>query len=198
MKIIFCSNNKNKRREIQKLLPEGYELVSMADMNYTDEIPETADTFEGNALIKAQTIFDKFGLPCFADDSGLEVDALGNKPGVHSARYAGEQKNDHENMDLLLQNMKQMDNRKANFKTVICYIDSAPGSEPKYFVGKVNGIIRRKKVGGNGFGYDPIFEPENQGKTFAEMDMDEKNKYSHRARALRKMMTYLAEKDTSQ
>ena len=194
MKIIFCSNNKNKRREIQKLMPEGYEIVSLADMNYTEDIPETAHTFEGNALIKAQTIFDKFQIPCFADDSGLEVHALNNEPGVYSARYAGEQKNDHENMDLLLQKMKQIDNRKANFKTVICYIDSSVVEEPKYFVGKVNGLIRRKKVGGNGFGYDPIFEPENQGKTFAEMDMEEKNKYSHRARAFRKMVTYLAEK----
>ena len=190
MKLIFCSHNNKKKEEIKPLLPASVELLSLDDLNCHEEIEETALTFHGNAEIKAKTIFEKFGIAAFGDDSGLEVEALNNEPGVFSARYAGSQKNDEDNMDLLLKNMESVENRKACFKTVICLVLDG---KSHFFEGTIHGTIRREKSGTNGFGYDPIFEPENLGKTFAEMTLEEKNKLSHRARAVEKMIAFLNE-----
>ncbi|MCE3294751.1 MAG: deoxyribonucleotide triphosphate pyrophosphatase [Crocinitomicaceae bacterium] len=189
MKLIFCSHNRHKAQEIAKLLPKNIELLSLADLNYLEDIEENAVTFEGNAYIKAHTIWKLFRTPCFADDSGLEVEALNLEPGVYSARYAGPDKDDNKNMDLLLQNLEGQTNRAAHFKTVICLIRG--DDDVHYFEGRVEGEIRKEKSGSQGFGYDPVFEPENCGRTFAEMSSEEKNKMSHRARAIGKMMDFL-------
>lgn len=191
MKLIFCSHNKKKKEEIKPLLPASIELLSLDDLNYHQEIEETALSFHGNAEIKAKTIYDQFGVASFGDDSGLEVEVLNNEPGVFSARYAGNHKNDEDNMDLLLKNLESENNRKACFKTVICLVLDG---KSYFFEGVIHGTIRKQRSGTNGFGYDPIFEPENLGKTFAEMSLEEKNKLSHRARAIEKMTTFLTEK----
>ena len=187
-KLIFASSNENKVREIRSLLPEGFELLSLNDLSYPHEIPETADTFAGNALIKARTIAEYFQLPCFADDSGLEVEALNGAPGVFSARYAGEPKNDLNNLNLLLRNMEGLSNRKARFVTVIAWLD---GQEECLFEGTVNGQITEYPKGSEGFGYDPVFVPEHESRSFAEMSLKEKNKYSHRARAFLDFTAFL-------
>ncbi len=161
----------------------------MEEIGYFDDIVEDADSFVGNALIKAQTIFDLFQLPCFADDSGLEVEALNNDPGVYSARYAGLDKNDDNNMNLVLKNLGESKNRNACFKTVICFIDE---NGVNYFEGKIDGNIINEKRGSQGFGYDPIFIPNGFDKTFAEMSLDEKNNLSHRGIALQKMLVFLS------
>lgn len=189
MKLIFATQNENKAKEIQKLMPEGIEILSLKDIECFDDIPETAATLEGNAQLKARFISEKYKVNCFADDTGLEIEALNNEPGVYSARYAGEQKNSNENMDLVLEKLASKENRKARFRTSICLI--IDGKE-FMFEGIVEGEIRTEKSGGEGFGYDPIFEPENCGKTFAEMSMDEKNKRSHRGRAFEMMLKELA------
>ena len=189
MKIIFASNNKNKVQEIQNQVPKSIEIVTLEEIGCTEDIAETGSTLEENAIIKANYITEKYGLPCFADDTGLEIDALNGEPGVYSARYAGEDKNADKNMDLVLQKLQHKTNRKAQFKTVIALNIN---NEQHLFTGIVEGEIRNKKIGTNGFGYDPIFEPENLGKTFAEMTLEEKNKLSHRGRAVEKLIGFLA------
>ncbi len=188
MKILFATANSNKAFEIQKIVPEGFEILSLKDINFTDDIPETSATIEGNALQKTNFIVDKFKIDCFSDDTGLEIEALDGQPGVYSARYAGLEKDPEKNMDLVLEKMKNCQNRKARFKTVIALHLK---EETYLFEGIVNGIIRQEKSGHDGFGYDPIFEPENSGKTFAEMTIVEKNKISHRGRAFEKMVEFL-------
>lgn len=188
MKLIFATGNINKAKEIGKVLPEGFELLTLKDIDLKEDIPETSDTIEGNAVQKAMYIVEHFGLNCFADDTGLEVPALHNEPGVRSARYAGEQRSDEDNIDLLLSNLQDKTDRSARFKTVIAlYLNG----ELTTFEGIVEGKIIEERRGTNGFGYDPVFEPENTGKTFAEMSMEEKNRISHRARAFAKMITFL-------
>ncbi len=188
MKIIFASNNKNKVQEIQNQVPKSIEIVTLEEIGCTEDIAETGKTLEENAIIKANYITEKYGLPCFADDTGLEIDALNGEPGVYSARYAGEDKNAEKNMDLVLQKLENSVNRNAQFKTVIALNIN---NEQHLFKGIVMGKITNEKIGTNGFGYDPIFEPENLGKTFAEMTIDEKNKLSHRGRAVEKLVEFL-------
>lgn len=189
MKIIFASNNKNKVQEIQNQLPEFIQIITLEEIGCTEEIAETADTIEGNALLKANYVTEKYGLPCFADDTGLEIEALNGAPGVYSARYAGEDKNAEKNMNLVLEKMQNEPNRKAQFKTVIALNIN---DQQYLFTGIITGEIRKEKTGANGFGYDPIFEPENIGKTFAEMTLEEKNKLSHRGRAVEQLIEFLA------
>ena len=189
MKLIFASHNENKTAEIRQLLPAGIELLSLNDLNFHEEIIETSDTLEGNSALKAAYIYSIFKLPCFADDSGLEVDFLQNRPGVYSARYAGEPKNDDNNMNKLLDDLKGIQYRKAQFRTVITLmLESATYS----FEGIITGEITEQKIGENGFGYDPIFRPIDEVKTFAQMTMKEKNTRSHRALALEKMISFLS------
>ena len=189
MKLIFASHNENKTAEIRQLLPAGIELLSLNDLNFHEEIIETSDTLEGNSVLKASYIYSIFKLPCFADDSGLEVDFLQNRPGVYSARYAGEPKNDDNNMNKLLDDLKGIQHRKAQFRTVITLmLESATFS----FEGIIKGEITEQKIGENGFGYDPIFRPIDEVKTFAQMTMKEKNSRSHRALALEKMISFLS------
>ena len=189
MKLIFASHNENKTAEIRQLLPAGIELLSLNDLNFQEEISETSDTLEGNSALKAAYIYSIFKLPCFADDSGLEVDYLQNRPGVYSARYAGEPKNDDNNMNKLLDDLKGIQHRKAQFRTVITLmLESATHS----FEGIITGEITEQKIGENGFGYDPIFRPIDEVKTFAQMTMKEKNTRSHRALALEKMISFLS------
>ena len=189
MELLFCSTNIHKTKEIQHKLGDSFEIKCLTDIGFTGEIAETAKTFEGNALIKASFGYNTYALPCFSDDSGLEVEALNNKPGVYSARYAGELRDDNSNMDKLLLELKGIENRKACFKTVLVYIDKFG----KHFVfeGSVFGKIIDKKRGNQGFGYDPLFIPDGYDKTFAEMGMEEKSKLSHRARALEKFIHFL-------
>ena len=179
-KIVFATNNLHKLQEVKEVLGDSIEIVSLADLNCFDEIPETADTLEGNALLKAEYIFNKFGLDCFADDTGLEVEALGGAPGVYSARYAGEDNNAIANMEKLLQNMKQHSNKNACFRTVIAYIEQG---KIHYFEGKIEGNIATEPKGKAGFGYDPVFIPTGYDLSFAELGAEEKNKISHRALA---------------
>ena len=189
MKILFASANKHKAAEIKKMLPNSIELLTLEDIQLNEDIPETSATIEGNAIQKANYVTSYFGIDCFADDTGLEIIALNNEPGVKSARYAGEHRNDSDNIQLVLKRLEEKTIRDAQFKTVIAL---NLNGEQHLFKGIVKGKIRHKMKGTNGFGYDPIFEPENCGRTFAEMTMDEKNKYSHRARALAKMVTFLS------
>jgi XTP/dITP diphosphohydrolase len=189
MELLFCSANEKKKVEIQQKVGSDYIVINLNDLGYTEEIPETADTFAGNALLKAKFGFEKYGKPCFSDDSGLEVEALNNEPGVYSARYAGEPKSDERNMDKLLQALEGVDNRNACFKTVIAYIDNS-GKE-HYFEGKIEGKITKEKRGDGGFGYDPIFIPNGFDKTFAELTLEEKGKISHRALAVEKFIKHL-------
>jgi XTP/dITP diphosphohydrolase len=189
MKLLFASHNLNKTQEIQSFLDDEWELLNLHDLKLTDPIPETGETLEENALLKARNLFDKFDKPCFADDSGLEVLALNGEPGVRSARYAGESKNDHANMDLLLSKLIDHSDRSAHFKTVIAYIDQ--NSEEHLFTGLVKGTILTKKVGSQGFGYDPIFQPEGYTESFAQMGLEQKNKISHRTRAVNQLIQFL-------
>ena len=189
MKLIFATQNTNKLLEIQDVLGEQIQLLSLKDMSFDQEIPEIFDTLEENSKIKAETIFNQFGMPCFADDTGLEVEALNGQPGVHSARYAGEPRNSENNMNLLLEELKGIENRKARFRTVITYID---GDGMHQFEGISKGQIIDIKRGAKGFGYDPIFLPEESDNTFAEMSRSEKNKLSHRARAFEKFRLFIA------
>lgn len=187
MKLVFASNNKNKIQEIQLLLPKTIEILSLLDIGCTVDIPETALTIEGNAVLKADYVTQNYGYNCFADDSGLEVDALNGEPGVYSARYAGNQKNDDDNMIKLLQNLENKSNRKANFKTVICL--NIDGNQ-YIFTGIINGEIIEEKRGTNGFGYDPIFKANGYSKTFAELTIDEKARISHRGIAVRELVEF--------
>lgn len=188
MKLIFASQNKNKVLEVKSLMPPSVELLSLSDINFNDDIEETETTIEGNALLKARTIYTKTRMNCFADDSGLLIDALYGAPGVYSARYAGEPKNDEANLQKVLHQLSGIENRKAHFKTVMALI--IDGKE--YLCeGSINGTIINEKKGTNGFGYDPIFVPDGYGKTFAELDFQEKSTISHRALAVQKMMEVL-------
>jgi non-canonical purine NTP pyrophosphatase, rdgB/HAM1 family len=188
MKIVFATNNKHKLDEVRKMVGDNIEIVSLADIACYDDIPETAKTLEGNALLKAKYIKDKFNLDCFADDTGLEVEALDNAPGVYSARYAGETQDAEANMQKLLLNMKNEKNRNANFRTSIALI---LGEEVYTFEGIVKGYIAEEKRGINGFGYDPLFIPEGHSQTFAELGNEIKNTISHRAEAVRKLTAFL-------
>lgn len=190
MKIVFASNNKNKINEISQQLPKTIEVVSLADIGCTEDIPETGQTIESNASIKANYVTEKYGLPCFADDTGLEVEALDGEPGVFSARYAGEDKNDDKNMALVLAKLDQESNRKARFKTVIALNIN---NEKHLFTGIVNGNITQEKIGTNGFGYDPIFAPEGFAETFAQMTIEQKNEISHRGKAVKQLVKYLSQ-----
>lgn len=187
-KLVFATNNANKLREIREIMPEGVEVLSLADIHCEGDIPETAETLEGNALIKAHYVYDRFGLDCFADDTGLEVDALGGLPGVHTARYAGLDQNPQANMKKLLAEMKEKVDRHARFRTVIALIEKG---EEHLFNGQVEGFIVEEPRGTQGFGYDPVFSPEDTGLTFAEMGEEHKNLISHRARAVKALLRYL-------
>lgn len=188
-KLVFATNNAHKLEEIRAILGDKVEILSLNDIDCHADIPETADTLQGNAALKAQYIYDNYGLDCFADDTGLEVEALNGAPGIYSARYAGGEGHDSEaNMKKLLSEMQNKDNRKARFRTVICLIED--GKE-HFFEGIVNGSIIRERKGGAGFGYDPVFMPDGYSETFAEMGNDEKNKISHRARAVQKLCEYI-------
>lgn len=186
--LIFATNNGHKLSEVRQLLEGSVVIKSLRDINLEGDIPETADTLQGNALQKAEWIYSRTGKDCFADDTGLEVDALDGAPGVYSARYAGEGCSFEDNMNKLLKAMDGKENRKARFRTVICLIENG---ERRYFEGIVEGTITTEKHGAEGFGYDPIFLPEGQGQTFAEMSGELKNSISHRGRAVQKLVEYL-------
>jgi XTP/dITP diphosphohydrolase len=188
LKLVFASNNANKIKEIQQLIPASIEIVSLQDIGCNEDIPETAATIEGNAILKANYVTEKYGLNCFADDSGLEVEALNGAPGVYSARYAGEPKNDDNNMDKLILALNNEANNKANFKTVICL---NLNGEQHLFTGIINGTITDTKTGENGFGYDPIFIADGLTKTFAELTMQEKSTISHRGIAVKQLVAFL-------
>lgn len=188
MKLIFATHNKNKAKEVKSLMPDFIELLSLDDINFHTEIEENASTLEGNALLKAKTIFEITGINCFADDSGLLVDALNGEPGVYSARYAGGQKSDEDNMQKLLHELQNKSDRNAHFKTVMALI--IDGKE-YLFNGKIEGKIISEKRGNNGFGYDPIFVPDGYNETFAQLDSATKNKISHRAKALKKLLDFI-------
>lgn len=187
MKLVFATNNRHKLEEVRAILGNKIEVLSLNDIDCHDDIPETADTLEGNALIKARYIHEKFGVDCFADDTGLEVEALNGEPGVYSARYAGEDCNPEANMYKLLQNLTGENNRNAQFRTVIALIING---EEKLFNGIVKGTISREKMGNAGFGYDPIFIPEGFSESFAQMTSEMKNSISHRYRATKELSNY--------
>lgn len=190
MKLIFATHNKNKLSEVKSLMPESVELLGLSDINFHEDIAETASTIEGNASLKSDAIYKATCINCFSDDSGLLVDTLNGEPGVHSARYAGDQKNDEDNIQKLLAELKGNDNRNAHFKTVMSLV--IEGKE-FLFEGKINGTIINEKRGSNGFGYDPIFIPDGYTKTFAEMTKEEKSSISHRGIALKKLIEFLKE-----
>lgn len=191
MKLVFATNNKHKLDEVRKITSHHpVEIVSLAEINCFDDIPETADTLEGNALQKAHYIQEKFGLNCFADDTGLEVEALNNAPGVYSARYTGPGHDSEANMKKLLHEMEGKENRKARFRTVIALVWNG---KTYTFEGIVNGTITTAKRGENGFGYDPIFIPEGYDQTFAELGDNIKNQISHRAKAVEKLDEFLTQ-----
>lgn len=183
MNLIFASQNNHKAQEIASALPLGFSIQTLKELGYNHEIPETGNTLEENARIKAKTVFDLFGKPCFADDTGLEVLELNGAPGVYSARYAGPNASFSDNCSLLLKSLEGIVNRSAKFRTVFCFIDTS-GKE-FLFTGEVNGIITLNYTGQEGFGYDPVFQPDGFNKTFAEMTLDEKNAISHRGKAVK-------------
>lgn len=182
-KIVFASNNRHKLEEVRNILNDkNIEVVSLDEIGFTDEIPETANTLEGNAELKARAIYEKFGIDCFADDTGLEIEELGGKPGVFSARYAGEPSDSAKNIEKVLNELDGKANRNAQFRTVICLIEYG---KTLFFEGKIIGEIATMPQGKRGFGYDPIFVPSGKKKSFAELSPDEKNEISHRALAVR-------------
>ena len=189
-KIVFATNNSHKLDELRKLTEGKIEILSLNDIGCHDDIPETADTLEGNAVIKARWVKEHYGYDCFADDTGLEVEALDGAQGVFSERYAGGEGHDSlANMKLLLSNMREKENRNARFRTVIALIE---GYDEKLFEGIVKGVITHEPAGTSGFGYDPVFRPEGYDLTFAEMSADEKNRISHRGRAVAKLIDYFS------
>jgi len=189
MKIIFATNNDHKLKEIKHILGGSFDLVSLDNINFTEDIPEDEPTLEGNALFKAKFIHSITGMNVFADDTGLEIDSLGGKPGVKSARFAGESKDSNANIDKVLSLLEDIKNRQARFRTVIALVYM--GRE-YLFEGIVKGEITGERKGSNGFGYDAVFAPEGQTRTFAEMDLDEKNTISHRSRAFEKLREFLS------
>lgn len=188
MKICFATNNKNKIYEVQTLLGNSVELVSLESIGCFEELPETQDTIPANSAQKAQYVWEHFGVACFADDSGLEVEALKGAPGVYSARYAGIPKNDENNIQLLLRNLENYTNRNAQFRTCITLVTKHGEWQ---FEGTIQGTILNEKRGEKGFGYDPVFMPNGYNKTFAEMDIEAKNQISHRAIAVKKIIDFL-------
>ena len=190
MKLVFATNNKHKLQEVRDIVGDRVEVLSLNDIDCHDDIPETAETLQGNALIKARHIYEKYGLDCFADDTGLEVEALNGEPGVYSARYAGVECNSEANMLKLLQNLTGKNNRNAQFRTVIALIING---EEKLFNGIVKGTISNEKRGESGFGYDPIFIPEGYTESFAQMSGEMKNSISHRFLATKQLSDYLKE-----
>ncbi|MBB1138039.1 non-canonical purine NTP diphosphatase [Myroides sp. WP-1] len=192
MKLIFASNNKNKIQEIKNQVPASIEILSLEDIGCMVDIPETADTIEGNALLKADYIKRHYGFNCFADDSGLEVDALHGAPGVYSARYAGEDKNDQANNAKLLSELADKTDRKANFKTVIALHYNG---EQHLFTGIIKGEILTEPQGEGGFGYDPLFQAEGMNQSFAELSIQQKNAVSHRGRAVSQLVDFLKDKE---
>ncbi len=186
--LVFATNNAHKLDEVRNILGDTFEILGMAQIGCHDDIEETADTFAGNALIKARYIKEKYGYDCFADDSGLEIEALGGAPGVYSARFAGEGHNSEKNMDKVLSLMQGKSNRNARFCTVVALVT---GEGEYTFEGEIKGEILDERRGEGGFGYDPIFRPENETLTFAEMGDDRKNAISHRARAVKKLAEFL-------
>lgn len=191
MKLVFATNNRNKIKEVQQMLPSSIQLVSLEEIGCFEDIPETADTIEGNAILKAQYIHQKYKMDVFADDTGLEVSELNGEPGVLSARYAGDQKDDKQNIALLLKNMEGKPNREARFKTIFALIFQG---EMHLFEGIANGKITHKVLGINGFGYDPIFQPDGFEQTFAELSPEQKNEISHRKKATQKLVNFLKSK----
>ena len=190
MKLVFATNNKHKLQEVRDIVGDRVEVLSLADIGCCDDIPETADTLQGNALIKARHIYEKYGFDCFADDTGLEVEALDGAPGVYSARYAGEDCDSEANMRKLLENLTGKTNRNAQFRTVIALIING---EEMLFNGIVKGSIATEKKGDSGFGYDPVFIPEGHSESFAQMSSEMKNSMSHRFRATQQLSDYLKE-----
>ncbi|MBK8955160.1 MAG: RdgB/HAM1 family non-canonical purine NTP pyrophosphatase [Saprospiraceae bacterium] len=189
MQLLVASRNPHKKIEIQAVLPQAYQLLDLNDLDYATEIEESGQTFEENALIKARFVFQKFGKACIADDSGLEVRALNQAPGVLSARYAGESKNDLKNIQKLLSALEGITDRQARFRTIIAYMDQA--GKAYIFVGVINGVISENPLGNHGFGYDPVFIPQGYRQTFAELGPEIKNNISHRAMAIGKLMEHL-------
>lgn len=192
MKLVFATNNAHKLSEVRAILGDAYEVLSLSELGVHEDIPETADTLEGNALMKAQYIHDHYGIDCFADDTGLEVEALGGEPGVHSARYAdnGPGHDSEANIDKLLTKLSGIDNRKARFRTIVALILNG---ETHLFEGEIRGTILNERQGKGGFGYDPIFMPDGFDLSFAQLG-DEKNVISHRARAIARLTAFLKEK----
>lgn len=190
-KLVFATNNAHKLSEIRAILKDKVEILSLSDINCNVDIPETEDTLEGNSLLKARYVYDHYNLNCFADDTGLEVEALHGAPGVHTARFAGEDKDTNANVDKLLKCLEGEKNRKACFRTVITLIFDG---DVEVFEGCIHGEITEEREGNDGFGYDPVFKPERYDKTFAEMGADEKNKISHRGLAVQKLCQYLQDK----
>ena len=188
MQICFATHNQNKVQEIRKLVGKNLEIISLDDLGVTEEIEETGATLKENALLKAQYIFDKYAIACFADDSGLEVEALNGAPGVHSARFSGVPTNNERNIDKLLALLVNQENKQARFRTVIALVKE---DEQHFFEGVVEGKIIDQRRGNNGFGYDPVFLPNHFDRTFAEMDMGEKNLISHRGQAVKKLTDFL-------
>jgi len=192
MKIVFATNNQHKLEEIRGILGDAFEILSLSDINLHAEIPENAPTLEGNAIEKARYVYDYCKLTCFADDTGLEVEALGGAPGVHTARYADDcDHNDTANMDKLLENLKSFNNRKAQFRTVIALFLHNQSDQPILFEGIATGKIAHEKHGTAGFGYDPIFVPDGYDQSFAELGSEIKNKISHRAKATQQLADFL-------
>jgi XTP/dITP diphosphohydrolase len=187
--LVFATNNQHKTNEVRTLLAGQYEVLNLKDIGCTVDIPETADTFVGNAELKTAYVVENFQLDCFADDSGLEVEALNNEPGIYSARYAGE-RGDLANLELVLQKMEGQENRKARFRTVVSLVQNGTNY---IFEGVVKGTLRASTSGVSGFGYDPIFQPDGFDQTFAEMSMTQKNEISHRGIAMRKLIAFLKE-----
>lgn len=188
MKLVFATHNQNKLKEVQQLLPDYIQLVSLSDLGMTEAIPETEETLEGNAKLKSDYIYNNYNLPCFADDTGLLVDALNGEPGVYSARYAGPHNDANANMNKLLENLKGKENRTAHFKTIISL--NLTGTT-LFFEGIVDGEITISRKGKGGFGYDPIFRPKGYKETFAELPLQTKNKIGHRGKAFSKLISHL-------
>lgn len=188
IKLVFATNNENKIKEINALLTNSIKLLSLKDIGCYEDIPETANTIEGNAIMKAKYVYEKYGYNCFADDTGLEIKSLNGEPGVYSARYAGEEKNANKNMDKVLQKLVPFSDRAAQFKTVVALVING---KINTFEGIIEGKITSEKHGKDGFGYDPIFKPNGYKITFAEMPLSEKNNISHRGRAVKKLINFL-------
>ncbi len=188
MKLVFATHNKNKFLEVKAMLPEQIELLSLDDIGCHEDISETGDTIEANAVLKAKYVYDTYQLACFADDTGLEVRSLNNEPGVYSARYAGVENDSQANIDKLLKNLKGKNDRSARFKTVIAYLSD---TSEKMFLGVCEGEIIRNEKGDSGFGYDPVFQPLGFESTFAEMTLDQKSAIGHRGKAMRQLLDFL-------